>query len=591
MEDAAPPIQSRPPMSATRRLGVVRFGMFEVDLEREELRRKGIRIKLQQQPFEILRLLLTRHGQFVTREDIRSSLWPNDHFVDFEQSISTAVMKLRHALREDAASPLYIETVPRKGYRFIAPLAQPPAAQEEAPQRDIIRAIAILPLQDLSATPDNRYFVDGLTDSLITEMALRSGVRVVPRTTAERYRHSPKSIREIALELNVQAVVEGSVLHSGDRIRISARLLHALEERHLWAQTFDRDLKDILLLQQEIVTAIVGSATLALRQDTPSPHTRPIHPRAYETFLKGNFLVSLRAPKSLQKAIESYQAAIDLEPEWAPPYAGLAEAYRIYDFAKHVSSADVVSRMTALTGTALRLDPHNAQAHATMGAVLAMHEWKWREGKDLIKLALRTNSQSSQVEHLYAAVLLAQGRYDEALCHIDLALSMDQSSLFLRSHRAQILLFARRYEESLRESEDILDENPEFAMGLLHYAAALVELGRSAEAVPALEHAFTRSAIPVALAAIVKAHSASGNTSEARRALARLYETHNSTGCSPVILAIGHLGLNEDDLAFELFQGAVKESDIRLPLMIQLPVVDRIRSDPRFLRIAQAIGA
>jgi TolB-like protein len=590
LESSRSPANSRQSPAGAGHEGVVRFGLYEVDLRREELRRNGIRIKLQQQPFEILRLLLTRHGQFVTREEIRSSLWPNDHFVDFEQSISTAVMKLRHALREDAASPVYIETVPRRGYRFIAPLAQQPIKQEEA-QRGAIRAIAILPLQDLSATPDNHYFVDGLTDSLVTEMALRSKLRVVPRTTTERYSHLQRSIRELARELDVQAVVEGSVLRSGERIRISARLLHALEERHMWAQTFDRDLKDILLLQQEIVGAIVTSAALALRRDAPSPHTGPIQPRAYECFLKGNFLVSLRGPKSLQKALDNYQAAIDLEPEWAPPYAGLAEAYRIYDFAKHVSSADVVSRTTALTGTALRLDPHNAQAHATMGAVLAMHEWKWQEGEEQIKLALRTTSHSSQVEHLYATVLLAQGRYDEALFHSDLALSMDHSSLFLRSHRAQILLFARRYDESLQESEDILEENAEFAMGLLHYGAALVELGRAAEAVPVLERAFASSAIPVALAVIAMAHSALGNTKEARSALARLCEIRDTTGCSPVIVALGHLALNEIDKAFELFLEAAQRPDIRLPLMIQLSLVDRIRSDPRFGEIKRAIGA
>ncbi len=588
MERAGPAINSRPPLTGRSHVGVVRFGLYEVDLDREELRRNGVRIKLQQQPFEILRLLLTHHGRFVTREQIRGCLWPNDHFVDFEQSISTAMMKLRHALREEAASPVYIETVARKGYRFIAPLAQT-AQQDELPQRDTIRAVAILPLQDLSANSDNRYFVDGLTDALVTEMALRSGLRVVPRTTTELYRHSRKSMRELARELDVQAVVEGSVLRSGDRIRISARLLHALEERHMWAQTFDRDLKDILLLQQEIVGAIVSSAALALRQDGPSPHARPILPKAYECFLKGNFLVSLRAPKSLQKALENYQAAIDLEPEWAPPYAGLAEAYRIYDFAKHVSSADVVNRTVALTGTALQLDPQNAQAHATLGAVLAMHEWKWQEGEERIQLALRTSPHSSHVEHLYATVLLARGRYDEALSHINVALSMDHSSLFLRSHRAQILLFARRYEESLQESQDILEENSEFAMGLLHYGAALVELGRAAEAVPVLERAFARAAIPVALAAIAMAHSALGSTNEARAAQARLYKIRDTTGCSPVILALGHLGLNEIDKAFELFLKAAQESDIRLPLMIQLPLVDRIRSDARFRGIRQAV--
>ncbi|SDF40288.1 winged helix-turn-helix domain-containing protein [Terriglobus roseus] len=561
----------------------VRFGLFEVDLEREEIRRNGIRIKLQQQPFEVLRLLLMRHGQFVTREDLRQALWPSDHFVDFEQSISTAVMKLRQALRENAGSPIYIETVPRKGYRFIAPL-------QDASHR-AITAIAILPLQDLSATPDNGYFVDGLTDSLITEMAVRSGLRVVPRPTAQRYRNSSLSMREIARELEVEAIVEGSVLRSGDRIRISARLLHALDERHLWAQTFERDLKDVLFLQRELVNSIVNHASLAISRNAASPqHARSIQPAAYEAFLRANFLVSVRAPKSLLKAIENYQSAISIEPTWAAPHAGLAEAYRIHDFAKHKPSAEVASHIIRMTETALRLDPHNAQAQATLGAVLAMNEWKWKEGEDRIKLALRATVQSSSMEHLYAAVLLTQGRHEEALLHNDIALSLDQSSLYLRSYRAQILLFARRYRESLSESECILEENPTFAMGLVNYGAVLLELKRTEEAVSVLERAFTSAGVPVALSTLVEAYCQLGKTNEARSALSQLYEIKKATGCSPVILALAHLALREIDQAFDLFLEAAKESDIRLPLMLQLAVVDCIRNDRRYTKITEMIG-
>ncbi len=202
---------------------LVRFGVFEVDFAKEELRRKGLQVKLQRQPFQVLRLLLERHGEFVTREQIRKTLWPEDQFVGFEQSISTAILRLRRALRENTAAPVYIESVARKGYRFIAPVVK------EEQGKGSIRAIAVLPFQDFSKTEDTRYFVDGFTDSLVTEMALRSDLRVVPRITTERYRNAQEDSRRIANELDVQAVVEGSILRSGDRIRISARLLHVLK--------------------------------------------------------------------------------------------------------------------------------------------------------------------------------------------------------------------------------------------------------------------------------------------------------------------------------------------------------------------------
>jgi TolB-like protein len=293
----------------------VRFGIFELDLKRRELRRKGVLIKLQQQPYEILRLLIAHKGDWVSRESIQETLWPDGCFVDFERGINTAMMKLRHALRETASAPAYVETAPRGGYRLIAPIV-------EQPGKDTSSSIAILPLDDLSNDPETQFFVDGLTDGLITEMARQSGLRVVSRKTTQRYRNSSKTAREIAAELKVSTLAEGSILRSGDRIRISARVLDAVGDRHLWAQTYDRDLKDILILQQELVTAIARSTSNAIRQEGAPSTPKEINPKAYENFLRGNFLVSLRAPRALAKAIGQYHSAISLEPTWALPYAG-----------------------------------------------------------------------------------------------------------------------------------------------------------------------------------------------------------------------------------------------------------------------------
>ena len=556
-----------------------------MDLAKEELRRKGLQVKLQRQPFQILRLLLECHGELVTREQIRKTLWSGDQFVGFEQSISTAILRLRRALRENTAAPVYIESVARKGYRFIASIVKEENVQGKSP----IRAIAVLPFQDFSKTEDTKYFVDGFTDSLVTEMALRSDLRVVPRITTERYRNAQEDSRRIANELDVQAVVEGSILRSGARIRISARLLHVIEERHLWAQTYDRDVTDILLLEQEIVHAIVTSASAALKQRGNQPAVRPIHPKAYESFLKGNFIVSFRAPQSLEKAFAYYQSAIDLEPDWAPPYAALAEAHRVADFAKYILSRDFIARTKDLTGKALSLDPGNAQAHATMGAVRAIYEWKWKEGEEQIRLAASLSSQSSQVEHLHSVVLLAQGRYEEALSHADAALSIDHSSLFLRSHRVQVLHFSRRIDEAVAESGDFLDEHPDFAMGMLNYGAALLDLGRAEEALPVLERAFNKTSMPGALPAIAHAHYELGHVSEARATLALLHKIKETKGCSPMILALGHVVVDELEQAIEWLNIAFEERDYRLVLLGGIIPFDKIRNTTRFREIFQEI--
>ena len=586
MDSAEIPKRGRQPELPSRRIaGTVRFGVFEVDLVREELRRKGVHIKLQSQPFQVLKLLLEHAGELVTRDHIRKVLWPNDEFVDFEQSIRTAVLRLRRALRENIAAPVYIESVARKGYRFIAPVI----TDDQRWNSNSIRAIAVLPFQDFTPAEDTNYFVDGFTDSLVTGMALRSDLRVVPRLTMERYKNAHEDSRRIAHELDVQAVVEGSIQRSGDRIRISARLLHLLEERHLWVETYDRDVRDILLVQQEIVDAIVTSASAALKHRDRTPVAKPITPEAYESFLRGNFLVSFRAPQSLEKAFASYQRAIDLEPEWAPPYAALAEAHRIADFPRYILSRDFVARNRQLTEKALALDPDNALAHATQGAVKAIYEWKWAEGEEQVKLALRLSPQSSQVEHLCSVVMLAQKKYDEALFHANKALSIEHASLFLRSHRVQVLHFAGRVEEALTESRDFLDEHPDFTMGLLNYGAALLDLGRAAEALPVLERLLSKAVIPAALCTVAHAHYDLGHVAEAKDLLAQLYRLRESQGCSPLMMGLTHAVMDEKDQALEWLGVAFKERDFRLVLLGGIKPFDKIRNTARFKKIFQRI--
>jgi TolB-like protein/Tfp pilus assembly protein PilF len=564
--------------------GSAKFGIFELDLRRNELRRKGVRIKLQQQPFEILRLLVEHRGELVPRDLIQQTLWPDGRFVDFERSINSAIMRLRQALRESAGTPTYIETVARLGYRLIPPVLDDSTGHKE------VRSIAILPLQDLSAHPDGQYFVDGLTDALITAMALGSDLRVVSRPSMLRYKDSQLGIRQIAKELDVQALVEGSILRSGDRIRISARLLDAVEDRHLWAQTYERDLKDILFLQQEIASAIVGSVTAAIKHGATREAARQVNPRAYESLLRGNFLLSMRSPDQMAKAAECYENAILLEPYWAPPYAMLADCCRAQVFYNYPSSKRLVTQARAMAEKAIRLDPNNARAMAVAGALMALHDWQWAEGEEKIRAAMRLDPQSSQMEHLYSQVLLYMGRFEEALLHAYLALSIEPTSLFLWSHRAQILLFSRRFHECLQESERLLDQFPSFAMGRVHYGATLIELGRPGEALPAFENAFASTGMPVALFGIIHSYQELGKSQEAHRYLDRLRQMHRDGACSPAMLAWAYLTTGAVEEAFSLLATAVSERDTRLSLFIHLPQFDCVRKDERFSRILRRMN-
>ncbi|MEI9977619.1 MAG: winged helix-turn-helix domain-containing protein [Edaphobacter sp.] len=526
---------------------------------------------------------MKHRGEPVSRQLIQKTLWPDGHFVDFERSINSAVRRLRQALREKAGTPSYVETIARTGYRLIPPVTDDSARNE-------IRAIAILPLQDLSDSLDAQYFVDGLTDALITEIALASDLRVASRSSVLRYKDSSLGVRQTAKELNVQVLVTGSIFRSGDRIRISLRLLDAAADRQFWKQTYDRDLKDILLLQKEIATAIVSSAATSIKQEVQPGTLRQINPKAYEFWLRGNFMFSMRFPGQVTNAAQCYENAILLEPQWAPPYAMLAECCRVLNFYDYPNSKQLVTRANAMAAEALHLEPNNARANAVAGTLLAIHDWKWTEGEEKIKLALRWDPLCSQIEHDYSQVLLNWGRFDEALRHADAALAIEPTSLVLWSHRAQILLFGRRFDDCLHESERLLEQFPGFAMGHVNYGAALIEAGRPAEALPHFEATFADTGMVIALFGIMHSHHELGRREEAQQGLDRLRQMHREGLCSPAMLAWAHLTVGKIEEAFPLLETALTERDTRLSLFVHLPQFDVIRADDRLIRVLRQIN-
>src|SRR5229473_1814955 len=298
--------------------GTVRFGSFELDFKASELRKQGAKVKLQEQPFQILQVLVQRPGEIVTREELQQKIWPSDTFVDFDHGLYNAIKRLREALGDSADTPRFVETLSRRGYRFVGKI------ECDAPQ---MRSLAVLPLENLSRDPEQEYFAEGMTEALITALAKIGELRVVSRTSAMLYKGVHKPLREIARELEADAIVEGTVLRAGRRVRITAQLIDAAKEGHLWAESYERDLRDVLALQSEIAQAIarVIRVKLAPIDQARFLNANPVDPEAYEAYLKGRYHWNRRSAEGLAKAIEYFRQAIANDPTYAAAYSGLAD--------------------------------------------------------------------------------------------------------------------------------------------------------------------------------------------------------------------------------------------------------------------------
>jgi TolB-like protein/DNA-binding winged helix-turn-helix (wHTH) protein len=382
----------------------VHFSVFEVDLRAGELRKQGLKVKLQGQPFQILAMLLERLGEPVSREEIRRKLWPQDTFIDFEHSVNSSIKRLREALGDDAATPRFIETLPRHGYRFIAPvetLSHNHISKENGEaqasrshlltrwiagamvglafalmailaglnafsQRDRlflriapvpkIESIAVLPLENLSHDPEQEYFADGMTEELITDLGKIRALRVISRTSVMRFKGTEKPLPVIANELNVDALVEGTVLRSGNRIRVTVNLLHARTDRHLWAETYERDFRDVISLQDEVARAIAEEIKIKVTpQEQVGLLVSPaVSPEAYRLSLQARYHFYERT--RFEKSIQLFQQALAHDPGYAPAYAGLAETYGLFPFYSVGSSKEAFPKAKAASLKAVEFD-------------------------------------------------------------------------------------------------------------------------------------------------------------------------------------------------------------------------------------------
>src|SRR3989454_2954136 len=398
--------------------GTVRFGIFELDADAGELRKQGTRMKLQEQPLQMLQVLLQRPGEVVTREELQQKIWPSDTFVDFDHGINNAIKRLREALGDAAETPHYIETLPRRGYRFIGKI------ECEALR---MRSLAVLPLENLSHDPQQEYFAEGLTEALITTLAKVGELRVVSRTSAMLYKGVHKSMREIARELDVDAIIEGIVLRVGRRVRITAQLIDAAKESHRWAESYERDLRDVLALQTEVAQAIAREIRIKL---TPLDQARfaevvPVEPDAYEAYLRGRYHWNRRSGEGLGKAIHYFQQTIAEDPTYAAAYSGLADCLSALGWWGFVSPNEGCGRAKKLALQAVELDPSLSEARASLAWASMLYDYDFAAAEREFERSVELNPHYPTAHQWFGLYLAMMGRYEEAYTELKRAIRLD----------------------------------------------------------------------------------------------------------------------------------------------------------------------
>ncbi len=616
----------------------VRFGLFEADLRSGDLRKQGLPVRLRGRPFEVLTLLLEKPGELVTRDELRARLWPADTFVDFDHGLNTSVNRLREALGDTAENPRFVETLPRKGYRFIAPVTDvpipaatpsepaaptamadpprrtgrfwalgtlglgvllaasigwfrvPPAARPAGPPR-----LAVLPFRNVSGDAAQDYFADGLTDTLIGSLAQIDGLRVISRTSVMPYRSTTKALPEIAKELSVGAVVEGSVLRSGTRIRITARLIDAAMDRNLWAQTYDRDLADILTLQGEVASAIAQGVRVAVtpQEQAHLAQPRKVDPMAYEAYLRGRYFWQIMTDDNLRRGVQYLEQAIALQPDYAEAWSGLAYCYWVMGgagFELGPQSETAVKAKAAAT-KALELDPTLSTALATLGMLEIDYDWNFAGGEARIREAIERSPSLSEVHVSYSAYLSAMGRFDEAIAEARKGFELDPLSVVAGQTLGWRLLYARQYDRAVVQFGNTLELNQSAFVARIGLAQALWGKGEKKRALSEAQRSYADSdRSPWVLGWLGYAYGASGQLEKARDVQAQLAAMARKRYVSPIYEAMVRVGLRENDEAFAALEAAY---ETRSPWMVFLkvePEFDGLRSDPRFVALLDRIG-
>ena len=629
----------------------LRFGVFEIDIRAGELRKHGLRIRLQEQPFQVLTILLEHPGEIVTREELEKKLWPADTFIDFDHGLNKAISKIREALNDSAESPRFVETVARRGYRFLAEVKGADAAAIRSPDLAaqlhpgaevadrafpadrpatpkrlstsfkwkisasvllvlvaslsswklyswyhpslVIRSLAVLPLESLSGDASQDYFADGMTDELISDLGQISALRVISRTSVMGYKHVRKPLPQIARELNVDAVVEGTVLRSGEQVRITAQLIEASTDKHLWSQSYQGELRDTLALQSQVARAIADQIRINVnpKEQAALKNVKALNPQAYQSFLKGRFFWNKRTADGLKAALAYFNQAIEEDPKYAQAYSGLADTYSLLGDWQYAAMTpkEALPKAKAAAIRALELDDALGEAHNSLAFCLDGFDWDFQSAGKEFRRAIELNPGYATAHHWYAWHLSLLGRYDEAIAEMRKAQDLDPLSLIINADLAELLVLAHFYDESIRQSRKTIEMDPNFAFAHNQLAQAYLQKHMNDEAVAELQKAVQLSAgSPTCIANLARAYVASGKKSEAIKVLNDLRKRSNATYSHGPEIAVIYAALGDGDQAMNWLEKGYEERFN--PGVLLRPGFDPLRNDPRFQDLARRVG-
>ena len=579
----------------------IRFGVFEVDLRSGELRKQGIRVRLQDQPFQILVLMLDKPGEVVTRDEIRHRLWPDGTFVDFEHSLNAAIKRLRAALGDSAENPRFVETLHRRGYRFIAPvngivprgiMSERPRESEKSANRKC--RILVLPFVNMS-TSEQEYFSDGLTEEMIAQLGRLHPreLGVIARTSAMLFKRAGKTVAEIGREMDVAYVLEGSVRCEAGRVRITAQLIETQGQTHLWADSYERSFQDSLSVQSEVAGRIARALANELfpTDSDALVQVGTSNTEAYHTYLKGRYHWNMPGDEGVEKAIEFYEKALTLDPSYAKAHAALARAHVAWSDASHKPGRLVLEDARAAALRALELDPQSVEAHLALAEVHKRLDWDWAAAEKGYRTAVALNPSSDAAHRSYGVFLAGLARHDEAIHEAERAVELDPLCLTVNSSAAWVCYVARQYDRVMAWCRHTLEMRPEFVPARRFLAAAYLQTGRVPEAIAELEGTIRQAGPePVLVAWLAHARAIEGNRAESLAGLQRLRELAGVRYVSAYQTSLVYVGLGDVDGAFASLEQACADRASGLVNLCVEPRLDPIRADPRYGALVKRLG-
>jgi TolB-like protein/DNA-binding winged helix-turn-helix (wHTH) protein/Flp pilus assembly protein TadD len=626
---------------------------FALDLRPRRLRRRDRVLKLERIPLEILHLLLEHPGEVVNREEIVARVWGEGVFLDTDNSVRGAIRKIRQVLKDDPAQPRFIQTVTGQGYRFIAPVLGRPSEENQAdvstqeeqkeeqkelraetpvhPQRDHrpgtrhahrwlvlgvaaalalaavyvisksrrtdatthnVGSLAVLPLRNLSGDPGQDYLADGMTEAVIGRLSMIRGLRVISRTSVMRFKDIRTPVPEIAKTLNVDAIVEGSVIREGSRVRVHAQLIRAATDEHFWSEAYDREMGDVLTLESDIARSIAEKVevTVTGKERALLVATRQVSPEVYESYLKGNF-ANRNTRTGIEQSIGFFEDAINKDATFAPAYVGLATAYEnLGSVFGGVPPSETRPRLISSAQKALDLDPQLAEAHVLL-ADTYQREWKWAESEAEYKRALELKPNDAPGHRGFASWLLCQGRLEEAVAWSQRARELDPLGVDGLVANSLWLFYARHYDESIQELRSVITVQPGNAQAHWFLGYALIAKGQPEQAIPVLEKAVLLSdRSPAVMGVLVRAYAHAGRRADAIRLLGELKRRTEAGYVPPAAFVNAYLGLGDKEQAFAWLERAYKEKSAILQFLKVHPHFDPLRSDPRFADLVRRVG-